>query len=147
MRFLTILLPAILLAAPAHAQTKAQASVDLRVMMCEFDDPGNSGWIAEFVMLTRQDSGPHAGRIEVFDPILQTLVGHPIAAVITADTSSSRSYGWALGRVKNQSGQFSDRLDYRLTVRKSDGAAKLDVVAAGYDNAMQGTGHCASPDK
>ncbi|MDS9467144.1 hypothetical protein RGQ15_06100 [Paracoccus sp. MBLB3053] len=116
-----------------------------RVMMCELEDQSGTGWVPEFLMLTRQTSGQNNGRIEVFDPILQDLVGRPIKAVITADTAASRTYGWALGRVTNHSGQFAERLDYRLTVNKKDGAAILNVEAQGYANTMRGQGLCLSP--
>ena len=97
--------------------------------------------------LTRQTAGPHSGRIEAFDPILQRLVRHPVPAAVTADDSAARSYGWALSGVRNQSGQFAARLDYRLTVRKADGQAWLTARAQGYENTMQGQGRCMTPDR
>lgn len=117
----------------------------LRVMMCEIRDESGTGWVPGFLMLTRQTAGPHSGRIEVFDPILQNLVGRPVAAQVTADDGASRSYGWALSGVRNGSGQYAARLDYRLTVSKSDGAAQVTAVAEGYDNIMHGQGRCLSP--
>ncbi len=62
------------------------------VMMCQISDDSGTGWVPDFLMLTRQTSGPNAGRIEVFDPVLKTLVGRPIQAQITADTRESRSF-------------------------------------------------------
>ncbi len=115
------------------------------VMMCEITDESGTGWVPDFIMLTRQTSGPHAGRIEVFDPILKNLLGRPIEAKVTADQRDSRSYGWALAGVKNQSGQRTERLDYRLTVSRSSGRATLTAVALGYDNTMTGTGICGTP--
>ncbi|WP_028713110.1 MULTISPECIES: hypothetical protein [unclassified Paracoccus (in: a-proteobacteria)] len=144
-----LILPALSLAgllspAPAlRAQDLAQEPPV--VMMCQILDESGTGWVPEFIMLTRQTSGPRQGRIEVFDPILQNLLGRPIEARITADDRSSRSYGWALAGVRNASGQRTERLDYRLTVRKSDGAASVTAVAQGYDNVMTGTGVCGSP--
>ncbi|MFJ1293183.1 hypothetical protein ACEPPZ_14035 [Paracoccus yeei] len=117
----------------------------LRVMMCEIRDESGTGWVPSFLMLTRQTAGPHSGRIEVFDPILQNLVGRPVAAQVTVDDGASRSYGWALSGVRNGSGQYAARLDYRLTVSKSDGAAQVTAVAEGYDNIMHGQGRCLSP--
>ena len=117
----------------------------LRVMMCEIRDESGTGWVPSFLMLTRQTAGPHSGRIEVFDPILQNLVGRPVAAQVTADDGASLSYGWALSGVRNGSGQYAARLDYRLTVSKSDGAAQVTAVAEGYDNIMHGQGRCLSP--
>lgn len=127
-------------AAPTHAQEGRPV-----VMMCQMIDESGTGWVPDFLMLTRRTSGPQEGRIEVFDAVLQNLVGHPIQAQITADDRRSRSYGWALAGVRNASGQRTDRLDYRLTVRKSDGSARMTVVAQGYDNKMTGAGACASP--
>lgn len=142
--FLFLLLP--FLAAPALAQQMPSPSdaarQGLRVMMCEMQDESGTGWVPDFLMFTRQTTGPNAGRIEVFDPILQTLVHRPVPAVVTADDGKGRSYGWALANVRNQSGQRTARLDYRLTVRRSDGAAWLSVTAAGFDNTMQGRGRC-----
>lgn len=116
------------------------------VLMCRLTDDSGTGWVPDFIMLTRQTTGPNAGRIEVFDPILQTLTGRPIQAQITADNSRSRTYGWALAGVRNASGQRTERLDYRLTVRKSDGSARITAEAQGYDNTMTGEGACGSPD-
>ena len=115
-------------------------------MMCQISDDSGTGWVPDFLMLTRQTSGPNAGRIEVFDPVLKTLVGRPIQAQITADTRESRSYGWALAGVRNAAGQRAERLDYRLTVDKADGRARVTAIAQGYDSNMTGSGVCASPD-
>ncbi|MTH76524.1 hypothetical protein [Paracoccus aestuariivivens] len=136
---------ALLLALPLTAQGQ-EAQQPLRVMMCEMVDESGSGWVPEFLMFTRQDAGPHQGRIEVFDPILQKLVRRPIEAVVTVDTPLSRTYGWALGGVKNHSGQYTERLDYRLKVSKATGRADLQVKAQEYENVMRGNGRCVSPD-
>ena len=132
-------------APPPQPAPPALAPGALRVMMCEIRDESGTGWVPGFLMLTRQTAGPHSGRIEVFDPILQNLVGRPVAAQVTADDGASRSYGWALSGVRNGSGQYAARLDYRLTVSKSDGAAHVTAVAEGYDNIMHGQGRCLSP--
>ncbi len=136
---------------PAFAQARPQAgapdgagaagSVAPVAMLCAFEDMGYSGWVPEIVMLTRQQNG----RIEVFDPILQTLVGKPIKAVITADNRRERSYGWALAGVTNASGQWSERIDFRLTLRKSDATARMVVTPKGYDNVITGQGICGNP--
>ena len=144
MRALAALVPlalAALFPAPASAQESPL------VMMCRIADDSGTGWVPEFLILTRQTAGPHAGRVEVFDPILQRLVGRPIEARVTADGRRERSYGWALAGVRNQSGQRTERLDYRLVVRKSDGSASLTVTALGYDNTMTGSGACGSPPR
>ncbi|WP_134678399.1 hypothetical protein [Paracoccus ravus] len=120
---------------------------ELRVMMCEIIDESGTGWVPDFLMLTRQTEGPQAGRIEVFDPILKDLVRRPIKAVVTADDRQSRSYGWALGKVRNHSGQYAERLDFRLRVSKADGSATLLVTAEGYANRMTGAGQCVSPSE
>ncbi|UXU75332.1 MULTISPECIES: hypothetical protein [unclassified Paracoccus (in: a-proteobacteria)] len=112
------------------------------VMMCRIADESGTGWVPEFIMLTRQVGGPRDGRIEVFDPILKALVGRPIVAGVVRDDAASRSYGWALAGVRNRSGQRTERLDYRLTVQKGDGAALLQATALGYDNVMTGRGVC-----
>lgn len=132
-------------ALPASAQ-EFGAAPPPKVMMCRLQDDSGTGWVPDFLMLTRQTSGPHSGRIEVFDPILQRLVRRPVAATVTADGAEGRSYGWALSGVRNQSGQYAERLDYRLTVRKSDGQAWLTAHAAGYENTMQGQGRCMTPE-
>ena len=133
--------------APVPAQAPAQAAVPRpRVMMCELIDESGTGWVPEFVMFTRQTGGPHAGRLEVFDPLLQTLVRHPIEAYVTEDTPARRTYGWALAKVHNSAGQFTERMDFRLTVQKADGSAAIAVVAQGYDNVMRGRGRCAVPE-
>lgn len=138
-----LVLAALLLAAPAHAQTYAPAPQGRPdVMMCELVDESGTGWVPDFLMMTRQVSGPQTGRIEVFDPILKDLVRRPIAAVVTGEDRRTRSYGWALAGVRNKSGQYAQRLDFRLTVSKSDGAAQMVVVAAGYENTMRGQGRC-----
>lgn len=136
---------ALIVAGPAVAQ-EFGAPPAAKVMMCRLQDETGNGWVPEFLMLTRQTSGPHSGRIEAFDPILQRLVRHPVPAAVTADDSAARSYGWALSGVRNQSGQFAARLDYRLTVRKADGQAWLTARAQGYENTMQGQGRCMTPD-
>ncbi|MDQ7775095.1 hypothetical protein [Paracoccus aminovorans] len=116
-----------------------------RVMMCQIADESGTGWVPDFIMLTRQVSGPQQGRIEVFDPILKDQVGRPIQAQLVADDARARSYGWALAGVRNQSGQRTERLDFRLTVSKRDGAAEVVVTALGYDNVMIGRGVCGAP--
>jgi hypothetical protein len=118
-----------------------------RVMMCQIADESGTGWVPDFIMLTRQTSGPRQGRIEVFDPILRNLLGRPIQAQVTADDRGARSYGWALAGVRNQSGQRTERLDFRLTASKRDGAAEVTVTALGYDNVMVGHGVCGSPPR
>lgn len=116
------------------------------VMMCQIVDESGTGWVPDFLMLTRRTTGPLQGRIEVFDAVLQTLVGRPVEALVTRDDSRRRTYGWALAGVRNAAGQRAERLDYRLTVKKSDGSARMTVVAQGYDNKMTGSGICGSPD-
>ena len=118
------------------APSRAQAPV---AMLCAFEDKGYSGWVPEIVMVTRQANN----RIEVFDPILQTLVGKPILAVITADSAKSRSYGWALAGVRNASGQRAERIDFRLTVSKTTARAEMVVTPKGYDNVITGEGICS----
>lgn len=141
-----LLIPLALIATgPAGAQEFGPGPAP-KVMMCRLQDQSGNGWVPDFLMLTRQTSGPHRGRIEVFDPILQRLVRHPIPAAVTADDSATRSYGWALAGVRNQSGQYAAQLDYRLTVRKADGQAWLTARAQGYENTMQGQGRCGTPD-
>ncbi|MTH34906.1 hypothetical protein GL279_09875 [Paracoccus limosus] len=135
---------ALIAAGPAGAQ-EFGAAPPPKVMMCRLQDDSGTGWVPDFLMLTRQTAGPHSGRIEVFDPILQRLVRRPVPASVTADDAAARSYGWALSGVRNQSGQYAARLDYRLTVRKVDGHAWLTVSAQGYENTMQGQGNCMSP--
>jgi len=141
---LALSLLAFALAAPAFGQ-EPPSRPPLHVMMCELVDESGTGWVPEFLMFTRQDSGPHTGRIEVFDPILKDLVRRPIEAVITADDARQRGYGWALGGVRNKSRQYAERVDFRLTVSKTDGRAEMIVTAKGYQNVMRGHGHCASP--
>ena len=133
------------LATPLFAQP---APTDSRpvVMMCQMIDESGTNWVPDFLMLTRQTSGPNAGRIEVFDAVLQNFVHRPIQAQITADNGKSRSYGWALAGVRNAAGQRTERLDYRLTVDKADGRARMTAIAAGYENTMTGHGICASPE-
>jgi len=143
---LPLLALALNIAFPALSQTPPPRP-PLRVMMCELIDESGTGWVPEFLMFTRPSTGANAGRIEVFDPILKDLVHRPIRAVVTADDGRSRTYGWALARVRNHSGQYADRLDFRLTVGKSDGSASMAVSAQGYQNVMQGHGHCASPQE
>ncbi|WP_199260790.1 hypothetical protein [Paracoccus binzhouensis] len=141
-----LLLIALLLPGPGlRAQQDLAPQQPPVVMMCQILDESGTGWVPEFIMMTRQTSGPRQGRIEVFDPILQNLLGRPIEARITADDRRSRSYGWALAGVSNAAGQRTERLDYRLTVRKADGTASITAVAQGYDNVMTGTGVCGSP--
>jgi len=135
---------AVIAALPLGVQAQ-DAQPDLRVMMCQLIDESGTGWVPDFLMFTRQNAGPHAGRIEVYDPVLQKLVRHPIKAVVTVDDAKGRTYGWALGRVRNNSGQRTERLDYRLRVSKSDGTAELLVTAQGYQNTMRGVGECATP--
>ncbi|WP_149764930.1 hypothetical protein [Paracoccus thiocyanatus] len=134
-----------LLLAPAAALAQDWGQEPPVVMMCQMIDESGTGWVPEFIMMTRQTSGPRQGRIEVFDPILQRIVGQPIQAVITADDAASRSYGWALAGVRNASGQRTERLDYRLVVQKADGRARVTATALGYANVMAGTGVCGSP--
>lgn len=142
------LLSAAALTAAFAAPLLAQPAPGSRpvVMMCQIVDESGTGWVPDFLMLTRQVSGPNAGRIEVFDPVLQTLVRRPIQAQIVADSGASRSYAWALAGVRNASGQRTERLDYRLTVNKSDGRARVTATAQGFDNTMTGSGICASPE-
>ncbi|GLK62673.1 hypothetical protein F8A10_01865 [Paracoccus kondratievae] len=127
----------------SSAQDRAQEAPI--VMMCQIVDQSGTGWVPEFIMLTRQTSGPKEGRIEVFDPILKRLVGRPTEARITGDDRQSRTYGWALAGVRNASGQRTERLDYRLNLRKADGTAMVTATALGYDNVMTGTGFCGFP--
>ncbi|WP_347265613.1 hypothetical protein [Paracoccus sp. (in: a-proteobacteria)] len=134
------ILPLLFLAGAAVAQETPPV-----VMLCQITDESGTGWVPEFIMLTRQTSGPQRGRIEVFDPILQSLVGRPIEARVVADGSGSRTYGWALAGVRNQSGQRSERLDFRLTVQRPEGTARVTVTALGYDNLMTGSGVCGAP--
>ena len=112
------------------------------VMICGLEEQGQvTGWIPEMVMITRQASG----RVEVFDPILQQLVGRPIKAFVVADSPRERSYAWALAGVRNRSGQWTDRLDFRLTVTKADASAVMVVTAQDYDNVITGRGQCGQP--
>ncbi|MFC3529654.1 hypothetical protein ACFOMH_15860 [Paracoccus mangrovi] len=133
-------------ALPADAQTRPRPAGERPVvMMCQMIDESGTGWVPDFLMFTRQVAGPRTGRIEVFDAVLQNLVGRPIQAQIVADDRNSRSYGWALAGVRNAAGQRTARLEYRLTVQKSDGRARITATAQGYDNTMTGTGICGSP--
>lgn len=112
------------------------------VMICGLEEQGQvTGWIPEMVMITRQASG----RVEVFDPILQQLVGRPIKAFVVADSPRERSYAWALAGVRNRSGQWTDQLDFRLTVTKADASAVMVVTAQDYDNVITGRGQCGQP--
>lgn len=131
------LLAIIALALPLAAQEQPRPVV----MLCELIDESHSGWVPEFVMLTRQASG----RIEVFDTILHQLVGHPIQAQITQDNSRTRTYGWALAGVRNGAGQWAERMDFRLELHKADGTVVMQVTVAGFDNIMQGPGQCITP--
>ncbi len=144
MRPALFLIAALGLTAPAPAAL-AQEGRPV-VMMCQMIDESGTGWVPDFLMLTRRTAGPLQGRIEVFDAVLQTLVGRPVEALVTRDDSRRRTYGWALAGVRNAAGQRAERLDYRLTVKKSDGSARMTVVAQGYDNKMTGSGICGSPD-
>lgn len=144
MRPALFLIAALGLTAPAPAAL-AQEGRPV-VMMCQMIDESGTGWVPDFLMLTRRTTGPLQGRIEVFDAVLQTLVGRPVEALVTRDDSRRRTYGWALAGVRNAAGQRAERLDYRLTVKKSDGSARMTVVAQGYDNKMTGSGICGSPD-
>ncbi|MFB9224917.1 hypothetical protein [Paracoccus cavernae] len=143
---------AIATAAPVSAQSRgsaAQAGQEPQggarrraappiAMLCAFEDKGYSGWVPEIVMVTRQENG----RIEAFDPILQSLVGKPIKAVVVSDTRHERVYGWALAGVRNASGQWAERIDFRLSLRKSDSSAVMTVTPSGYDNVITGEGVC-----
>lgn len=129
------------LAAPTTQQSPTTPVPPPVAMLCAFEDKGYSGWVPEIVMLTRQ----HNGRIEVFDPILQSLVGKPIKAVVVQDNRRERTYGWALAGVRNASGQWSERIDFRLILRKSDATAQMEVTPKGYDNVITGRGICGNP--
>lgn len=111
------------------------------VMICGLEEDGDTGWIPEGIIVTRQESG----RIEVFDPILQQYVGHPIEAKVIADSRSERVYAWALAKVRNRSGQKTERLDFRLIVTKADATVVMTVEAQGYDNRIMGYGFCSQP--
>ncbi len=124
--------------AEPRAETGTRRPAPPVAMLCAFEDKGYSGWVPEIVMITRQDNG----RIEAFDPILQSLVGKPIKAVVVSDTRRERVYGWALAGVRNASGQWAERIDFRLSLRKSDSSAVMTVTPAGYDNVITGEGIC-----
>lgn len=130
---------------PASAQQHAQKGQAARpvVMLCQFTEAAPSGWIPDVVIITRQANG----RVEVFDPILQALVGKPITATVTAETRREKTYGWALAGVRNLSNQYAERLDYRLVVRKSDGDATIVMQAKDYDNTLIGSGLCGQPSQ
>lgn len=110
-------------------------------MLCMLEDGERSGWVPEVVMVTRQANG----RVEVFDTILQAIVGKPIQAQVVADSKRERTYGWALAGVRNAANQRAERMDFRLTVRKADASAKMVVTPKGYDNKIVGTGLCGTP--
>ena len=137
------------LALPAAPVSAQQAPpVEPVVMICGLDEvpdpnhPGSyTGWVPEIVIVTRQANG----RIEVFDPILQQYVGRPIQAYVTADDRRARTYGWALAGVRNRSGQWAERLDFRLTLDKRDSSARMTVQAQDYDNTIAGRGFCGNP--
>ncbi len=140
---LTALLAAIALQAlPVTAQQPAEPERPV-VMICALEEEGVTGWVPAVVVVTRQANG----RIEVFDPILQAYVGRPIKAVVTADDRRKRSYGWALGNVKNAAGQRAERVDFRLTLNKADSTATITVQAKDYDNLITGKGVCGSPSQ
>ena len=144
MRALTAsLLATLALSTPLAAQGERAPAPRPVVMLCELIDESHSGWVPEFVMLTRQASG----RIEVFDTILHQLIGKPIQAQITQDSRRSRTYGWALAGVRNGSGQWAERMDFRLELRKADGTVTMQVTVAGFDNTMQGQGQCITPTR
>lgn len=124
------------------APLSAQSATRPIVMICGLEEEGIvTGWIPEMVMITRQGNG----RVEVFDPILQQLVGRPIKAFVVADSAGERSYAWALAGVRNRSGQWTERLDFQLTVTKANARGVMTVKAQDYDNVITGRGQCGQP--
>lgn len=132
------------LALVASGATASAQAGDPVVMICGFEELGPpTGWVPELVIVTRQTNG----RIEVFDPILQQYVGRPIQAYVTQDDRRTRTYGWALAGVRNKSGQWAERLDFRLTLNKRDSSAAMTVEAQDYDNRILGRGACGNPQE
>lgn len=127
--------------APATTARPEPAGTSPVVMICAFQDADGTGWVPEVVIVTRQSTG----RIEVFDPILQALVGRPIKAEVVGDSPRERRYGWALAGVRNAVGQWTERLDFELAVIKADSRAILSIRAQGYDNMITGNGICGQP--
>lgn len=99
----------------------------------------SGGYISPVIILTHDEA---TGAIIVNDGVIQAFIGEPIPAKLSRETTSRRSYSWAV-RTENEHRQKT-RMMYVLDLEREGAsrAAKVRARPAGFDNVFTAQGSC-----
>jgi len=81
-----------------------------------------------------------SGSVLVYDALIETETGAPLAASITEETPKRLTITWKLV-VKDNGGNVA-KMDYRAVYLKGDKSFLVSARPSGFDNQFQGRGSC-----
>lgn len=106
---------------------------------CGVVPPDSQSIVPAWIKITHDTT---TGKVQVFDPVVNTEVGHPIDARIAVDNATRITFAWDLAAVTNIKRQRATEMKYRMTYMKATGKMVLSVTPVGYANVFDGRGSC-----
>lgn len=120
---------ALMMAGAGHAKTYD----------CTVTPDSNSDWISKTLVFNIDDT---TGGIQVFDGIIETYKGAPIAAKLSVETAKRITITWETRRVRDDYANSASRFMFRASYYKDSGKMIISSRPGGWDNMFGGRGRC-----
>lgn len=102
--------------------------------------PDHSGaWISKALVFNIDDN---SGMIKVYDGILKTYQGMPVAAKLSAQTVKRTTIKWETRRVRDDYANSAARFMFRASYYNDSGKVITSSIPGSWDNLFGGAGHC-----
>jgi hypothetical protein len=106
---------------------------------CVLDVPASQAWVpAQVIVLTQQGSQDAL----VNDPIINHFLKAPQKARVVADNPKRITFVWSLPNIRNGTGQFTSKFEYRLSFLKVTKQASVIAKPLGYPDNFTAFGTC-----
>lgn len=127
--FAAVVLGSLMLAAPAMAKTYS----------CSVTPDHSGAWISKTLVFNIDDA---SGMIKVYDGILKTYQGKPVAAKLSAQTEKRTTIKWETRRVRDDYANSAARFMFRAAFYHDSGKVIVSSIPGSWDNLFGGAGHC-----
>lgn len=102
--------------------------------------PDHSGaWISKTLVFNIDDA---SGMVTVYDGILKTYQGKPVAGKLSVRTEKRTTIKWTTRQVRDDFANSAARFMFRAAFYHESGKVIVSSIPGSWDNLFGGAGHC-----
>lgn len=106
---------------------------------CKVTPDFSRDWISKTLVFNIDDN---SGMIRVFDGIIGSYGGKPVAGKLSVETAKRITIKWTTRQVADGYGHSSARFMFRASYYKDSGKMIISSMPGGWDNRFGGSGRC-----